>query len=314
MKNAVLQKTTVVTALFLFMSPLVVQGAPSQNDRCTKGSTDGIVVPECVQPGDILLIDIKGRDESLAWKIVGPYNEHAALYVGDNMFIDASSQNGVGRHEYSHYTMIAKNLAFLRVTTADNETKNNAIQWAYDRIGSPYQDFLAPPWYTLMIADPYFPHPTAGEFFCLELVWAAYYNQGIDVFHKTFHSHFPVSMIFQWTNVTKDDDTEIIYTEVQDSLDYVKPNKGLYLADKKIIPLFNKTMVIGTIDVEVVTLNLAITTVDFYVNDKLMARDTTRPFGWIWNERGTGPCVVTSVASDDAGNSYSTWISVNKIL
>jgi uncharacterized protein YycO len=70
------------------------------------------------------------------------------------------------------------------VITATETVRNAAVSWAIARIGSPYQK-----WFD----ENGFPHPekcadpnnpfvsTSDEWYCSELVWAAYFNQGIDI-------------------------------------------------------------------------------------------------------------------------------------
>ena len=272
--------------------------------------TEEINVPDCVEAGDILLLDVGGFNESTIWKMPGPYNEHAALYVGDNKLIDADSKKGVREWNYSHF-LKGKNLAFLRVKSANSSQKQAAIDWAYDRIGTPYQNVLTPPWFGLKIANPNLSIPTADALYCMELVWAAYYNQGIDIDSNEWG--------FPWwvtggDEIINDDDIEIIYREVNDSTEFAKPYKGIYIANNKIISTFSKTIIIGKIDIEVVTLNENITRVDFYIKNTYKANDTTAPYKWTWDERVFGVKVIMAVACDDFGNQYSINITVRKFF
>jgi uncharacterized protein YycO len=368
-------------------------------------TNDEIKVPDCVEAGDILIIDVAGYDESEAWKMPGPYNEHAVLYVGNNHFIEADAKNGVEEHNtYAHFYIRAKNLVFLRVKSANLSQKQAAIDWIYDRIGTPYQEPLGFPWYGLKIANPDFPNPAANKWYCMELVWAAYYNQGIDIAtkngveeHNTYahfyirtknlvflrvksanlsqkqaaidwaydrigtpyqeplgfpwyglkiaNPNFPNPTANKWycmelvwaayynqgidiatkngqhskwgvsgNDIITDDDIEIIYREVNYSTEFAKPYKGIYIANKKIISTFSKTIIIGKIDIEVVTLNENITRVDFYVDDVYKANDTTAPYKWTWDERVSGVKVIKAVACDDFGNQYPAYITVKKFF
>ena len=88
----------------------------------------------------------------------------------------------------------------------------------------------------------------------------------------------------------------------------------MYLANKKIaITVFN-TVVIGFLDIEVTTENENITSVDFYIDAVYKATDTTPPYMWSWNERGSGKKVITAVARQDDGNHYSSKITVWKFF
>ncbi|MCK4365388.1 MAG: hypothetical protein KAW45_05010 [Thermoplasmatales archaeon] len=277
--------------------------------------TEEIKVPDCVEAGDILIIDVGGWDESEAWKVPGPYNEHSVLYVGDNKFIEADSINGVEEHtNYAHFYTRAKNLVFLRVKSANSSQKQAAIDWAYDRIGTPYQVPIEPPWFGLKIANPNLPFPTADELYCMELVWAAYYNQSIDIDKNGWKIDALIFPMVWGDDIINDDDIEIIYREVNDSTEFAKPYKGIYIENKKRISTFSKTIIIGKIDVEVVTLNKNITKVDFYINNIYKANDTTVPYNWTWDERVFGVKVIMVVACDDFGNKYFTNMTVWKFF
>ncbi|MCX6667689.1 MAG: YiiX/YebB-like N1pC/P60 family cysteine hydrolase [Euryarchaeota archaeon] len=271
-------------------------------------TNDEIKVPDCVEAGDILIVDCR-YDESIWYKPPGPYNEHAVLYVGNNYFIEADSKNGVEVRNYAHFHK-HKNLVFLRVKSANLSQKQAAIDWAYDRIGAPYQTWRAP-WFWLKIANPDFPNPTANKWYCMELVWAAYYNQGIDIDKNEWV--FTLGGVLG-EEIINDNDIEIIYREVNDSTEFFKPNKGIYIANKKIKSTFSKTIIIGKIDVEVVTLNENITRVDFYIDNIYKANDTAAPYKWTWDERVFGKKVLKAVACDDFGNQYPAYITVKKFF
>ena len=275
---------------------------------------DDIQVPDCVEPGDILLIDVGGWDESTIWKVPGPYNEHAALYIGNNYFIHAGHDNNetVSIKNYARFYWPAKNIAFIRVKTANLSQKQAAIDWAYDRVGAPYQEFTYPPWFTLMIANPDFPHSTANKWFCMELVWAAYYNQGINIFGNKVHRYLPFGITVPWYNRTSDEDIEIIYREINDSTEFIKPYKGVYFANKKIFFTLTKSIIFGSIDVKVKTLNKNITRMDFYIDNVFQESVENKPYIWTWDEICFGKKLITVVASDDFGNKYYTNITVWK--
>jgi hypothetical protein len=306
-----------ITLLFILMSiaPSIGGGTgkisltSSVKNNDEESLAGGIKVPDCIKAGDILIIDV-GWDESNVWKVPGPYNEHGALYAGNNKFIEAGSPKGVYERNYSYFYRWTKNLAFVRVKSANLSQKQAAIDWAYDRIGAPYQVFFTSLYPGLKIANPNLPIPTAKKFYCMELPWAAYYNQGIDIDQNGWD--FPCWV--KGNDILTDNDIEIIYREVNDSTDIVKPNKAIYIANKKITPTFSKTLIFGKIDIEVVTLNENITRVDFYIDNTYKASDTTKPYKWTWDERVSGEKVIKAVACDDFGNQYSTNITVKKFF
>jgi len=152
-------------------------------------------VPEYLKRGDIIFMDVKEYDTY--WAIPGYSNDHAAIYLGPdykdgNYFIHASSP-GVSYIKYDSYHLFFENFTFYYVIDANESQIESAIKWAEDLIGLKYQcffpQFFKPYyWYKGIMemgekcADPNNKSiKTANRFYCCELVWAAYYNQGIDI-------------------------------------------------------------------------------------------------------------------------------------
>ena len=320
-----LQRSCVVKIIVcaIIVASLELSNVPNVNGMIEKipyRSTDKIIdtkslsgdktVPDCVEVGDLMLLDIRS-DESDQWKVPGPYNEHGGIYIGNNTLIDSGiiyNPKGVYASDYSLYYKYQKNFVFLRVKTANDSQKKAAAEWTINQIGKLYQDFYHPPWFGLKIANPNFPFPTANTFYCMELLWAAYYNQGIDIDYNGWKFPWWVTA----NDILHDDDVEIIYTEVFNSTEITKPFKGVYIANNKITSTLEKTFVFGSIDIEVVTYNEMITKVDFYIDNVYKATDTTVLYSWSWNERDPGKKVIKAVACDDNGNQYSTLITVQK--
>jgi uncharacterized protein YycO len=271
--------------------------------------SDDIKIPDCVEKGDILLIDLP-YDESNIWKKPGPYNEHSAIYIGNNTFIHAENTKHGVTYENSTLILEAKNLAFLRVKSANSSNKQAAVNFSKEQVGSEYQKPFAFPWKSLKIANPNFPHPTASKLYCMELVWAAYYNQGIDIDQNGWDGPCCVT----GEDIITDGDIEIIYSDVNDSTDIVRPNKGIYIANKKIISTDSKNIIFGDIEIEAVTCNDMITRVDFFIDNIYKGNATTPPYKWNWDERVSGKKVIKAVACDDFGNQYSTNITVIKFF
>lgn len=269
-------------------------------------------VPDCVKEGDLLLIDWVfdvGEDESNIWFRSGPYNDHGALYIGNNTFVD-SRKKGIVANNYYRFCRFKKNLVFLRVKTANESQRHAAVEWAKSMIGFTYQDFFEFPWFGLKIAHTDLLFPTADKIYCMELLWAAYYLQGIDIDKNGWH--FPPWVIAE--DILYDDDVEIIYQELDNSTGIIKPNKGIYLGNKKILFTLSKTLLFGGIDIEVMTLNEKITHVDFFIDTIYKATDTEPPYIWSWNEHDSGKKMIKAVAYDDEGNQYPTRITVWRLF
>jgi cell wall-associated NlpC family hydrolase len=317
MKSCVLCKYLVIVILLFLISPSVIPLSkgintplrlPSFTTSSPKTiSNDNDSVPDCIKIGDLVFIDFH-VDESNPWRRPGLYNEHAAIYVGNGTLVEA---NGVVRYRnYTGFHEWQKNLAILRVKTATDVQRHAAAAWAESKIGLPYQNFFTFPWFGLKLADTNLSNPTANEFYCMELLWAAYYNQGIDIDRNGWK--FP-----RWVtgnDILNDDDMEIVYREVNDSTEIIKPDKGLYIANTKLTFTIYKTTVIGAIDIEVSTANEWATKVDFYIDSVYKATDTTPPYVWRWNERAFGDKTITAIVSDDLGDHYSAQITVHKIF
>jgi hypothetical protein len=310
---------TILFLVFLILTTASPsQSSPQKNvslssriDPNSSGSSD-VHVPDCVQAGDLLFVDWKfdvGEDESTLWLNLGPYNDHAALYIGNNTFVDAASQ-GVSINDYYHFYYWTKNLVFLRVSNATESQRNAAVAWAINKIGLSYQNFFSFPWFGLKIADTTRSFPTAHNLYCMELLWAAYYNQGIDIDHNEWK--------FPWwvtgEDILHDNDVTIIYMELKNSTEITKPYKGIYAANKKIFFTVSKTIIFGGIDVEVTTYNDNITRVDFYIDGVYKSTDITPPYIWYWNERVFGKKMVKAIAYDDSANQYYTAITIWKFF
>ena len=271
-----------------------------------------IWVPECVEIGDLMLLDTR-FDESIQWTVPGLYNEHGGIYIGNNTLIDAGlihNPDGVYAYDYSTFYSVSKNFVFLRVKTANESQRLAAAAWAISKIGTAYQNFFSPPWFGLKIANTNRFFPTADKFYCMELLWASYYNQGIDIDQDGWR--------FPWwvkgDDILHDDDVEIIYEDIRNSTEITVPYKGIYIGNKKIASTLGKTIIMGNITIEAVTYNMNVTHMDLFIDSIYTATDTTPPYQWTWNEQITGEEVIKVIAYDNNDNQYSTTITVWKIF
>jgi len=69
------------------------------------------------------------------------------------------------------------------------------------------------------------------------------------------------------------------------NVNIIKPKKGVYFRDEKILPRFIRlTLIIGKITIEVNATDeeSEIEKVEFYINGKLMGNDTTEPYEYSW--------------------------------
>lgn len=276
----------------------------------TRSDDRNITVPDCVEVGDLMLLDIR-TDESNKWKVPGPYNEHGAIYIGNNTLIQASDYlKGVYPHNYSLFYEHQKNFVFVRVKTANMSQRHAAAAWAISKIGSPYQNVFAFPWFGLKIANTSRPFPTADAFYCMELLWAAYYNQGIDIDRNGWK--FPPWVTGE--DILQDNNIEIIYKNVANSTEITKPFKGIYIANKKIASTLAQTIIMGDITIEAVTYNENVTRMDFYIDNIYKATETSKPYQWTWSEHTAGKKVIKVITYDNEGNQYPITMTVWKIF
>lgn len=82
-----------------------------------------------------------------------------------------------------------------------------------------------------------------------------------------------------WSFTTKEK------TNIAPTIKILKPNKGLYIFNKKILPrCILLTKIIGSITIEVNALDedSGIEKVEFYINNKIVETDTTYPYSYFW--------------------------------
>lgn len=156
-------------------------------------------LPSYLQKGDIILMDLH---EDNIWNIDGYSNDHAGLYMGqdfrDGSYIIHASGYGVSYTTYDLYHYHFCNFTFFRVNNANESQRNKAIEWAVNHLGYKYQYFFPESLYRgmwefgLKCEDTTNTEvKTADRFYCMELVWAAYYNQGIDIDNNGWEEIYP---------------------------------------------------------------------------------------------------------------------------
>ena len=285
----------------------------------------GIKVPNCIEIGDMLFIDLAPWQESNVM-IPGPHNEHSAIYIGDNKFVQAGqdAHSTVCISNYSRFYDIAKNLVFVRVITADDNQIKAAVEFAKSQIGESFQyylpsflDFIKNPlqWIWFDFKWPY-PEvewmPKAREWYCAELLWAAYFRQGIDIDSNGWRRDKPgLWAANSIRDIIKDNDTEIVYCELDDYIEIIHPNGGTYVSNNKIsyLPTWQWATVWGKIDV-IINTSLEPNSVEFYIGrngDKLIHTDYEAPYEWTWDKIGFGKQTLKVVARDEYGKELSSY-------
>jgi len=122
-----------------------------------------------IQPGDILL---HRKEGFLACKLNWT---HAGIYVGYNLVVEARplgiNYYSISDWDYPNDVMVA----LLRVTSASKDQREAATQWAINQVEREDRPVYRP-WVYRKSYDS-----NSNSWYCSELVWAAYYNQGIDI-------------------------------------------------------------------------------------------------------------------------------------
>ena len=144
-------------------------------------------IPTYLEEGDLLFCDGSssvekianqfGLDTSLFHKISGFSNDHVAMYIGDNTFIESfpyywhSSEKkyyGVVKSNIDLIDFWATNITYGFVKDASFEQKKQAVNWALEKLGQPYGYVGG----SIYFSDGYY---------CSELVSEAYESQGLDI-------------------------------------------------------------------------------------------------------------------------------------
>jgi hypothetical protein len=155
----------------------------ANNSKIDNNYTESI--PDYVQPGDLIFMDKSDTSFGLLPGIIS--NDHAAMYVGNNKIIHASSQ-GVKIWDFEDLVngpFNAQNIRFGYVKSANASQKKMALEFALKQVGCEYQHEF----WRGSIKKNHDPENgfLSDVWYCSELVWAAYYNcngtigEGIDI-------------------------------------------------------------------------------------------------------------------------------------
>jgi len=137
-----------------------------------------------LQKGDILVHAGSGTFSQL---IPGPWS-HAGLYIGNDTVLESTSE---GVHVSPLYPVWSYPNdtcdGVFRLSGLDDQTLENIVNWALTKTGAPY-DFLSliPPGFKQADCQDVNLKPLCYSYYCSELVWAAYYRNGIDLYPKYF--------------------------------------------------------------------------------------------------------------------------------
>jgi cell wall-associated NlpC family hydrolase len=170
---------------------------------------EGNKIPSYLKPGDILFCDVKpkivdklkniGIDSLI--NINGFSNDHCAMYIGYNRFIESAPYRfnifkmkiiGVVISPFWKIKLWATNFTYAYVNTSQ-KIRNDAVDWAKTLLGQPYQ-FLGG------YANPNPSDPSDGKsnyWYCSELIWASYWNQNFKlIIDYGYYQHNASSILY----------------------------------------------------------------------------------------------------------------------
>jgi hypothetical protein len=220
MRNASGAISLVLIGILIFggVLPGMVQSTIVQNNQIKSVLGDGTLdtgasqkkylVPSYLQVGDLVFLDSPAPPGR--WNVRG--YDHVAIYLGDQKFVcttrnDIKHTIEVNISDYSFFISVQhyKNPMFARVVNVTDEQRQKATAWAVSRSSDLYQT-----WDPRKCADPNFPIITANQWYCSEIVWAAYYNQGIDIdqngWARDFPWFFPIFISVSPQDIANDND------------------------------------------------------------------------------------------------------------
>ena len=160
--------------------------------------TISVIIPEWrkeIQVGDILL----HRDSWLIHCLIGQEMTHAGIYVGDGWVVESlvadandDCSNGVAKHRIECWDYPNDSCVELRrVGSATIAQRIAAAEWAIEQTErDPLPGFtdLATVLQGIVSCEGKQSAPVSETWYCTELVWASYYNQGVDLDHSDWGS------------------------------------------------------------------------------------------------------------------------------
>lgn len=145
-----------------------------------------------------------------------------------------------------------------------------------------------------------------------------------------YNSSEPCTMSHMWNSIGKSnirvkardinnaesDWSDTLEVTIEDNtdptLEFIIPEKAIYISNKKIIPFFS-TIIFGTIEINVSAYDSSgITMVEFYVDGEPKIEVLSKPYTFIWSEKSFGKHILKTIAYDNAGNIAEKEIKVWK--
>jgi hypothetical protein len=97
-------------------------------------------------------------------------------------------------------------------------------------------------------------------------------------------------------------------------VDIIKPKNGIFLINRKILPLFT-SIIIGSVDIEITVANSEkLNRVELYIDNEFIKLYSSEPCIWSWDETKFGKHTIKAIAYDDYGYQTDDEITVWKFL
>jgi len=160
--------------IVFFIGTMLVSNVHLVNTALAKDINE-CEVPDFVEMGDLLHMDYQSGHNPL--ENIGLMNDHVAIYIGNNKFVHANRFSGVETRGYEYFLTNYKHLIFGYVATANSSQKVGAALWAQNEVGCRYQHL-----------PKNSQKGSNNRWYDSELVWAAYYNQGIDIDENSWNN------------------------------------------------------------------------------------------------------------------------------
>jgi len=154
-----------------------------------------------------------------------------------------------------------------------------------------------------------------------EIEWSEWYNSGqiCSMSHtwNTIGKH-SIRVKARDINNAESDWSDPLEVTIQDNekpkLEFVTPEKALYIKNKKIFPFFT-TVIFGTFEVNISAFDSSgIKIVEFYIDGEPKLEFLSEPYRFNWSEKSFGRHVLKTIVYDNAGNNAEKEIVVWKFL
>jgi len=126
-----------------------------------------------IESGDILYDEAARFTSVLVSKVIS-IGQHAGMYLGSNRTIEARKGHLVDFYDISSWDMPNRDNVYLLRVNCPKSSKTAALMFVHDQLNKSYN-------LSDLLASNKNSSPNSTDWYCSELVWAAYYNQGLGI-------------------------------------------------------------------------------------------------------------------------------------